>query len=282
MTHVYASLAEFKDFLREQGSASLGSNNDASMLTVLESASRRVDVFCNRGTGFGPVTAVRKYDGEYGLNLWFGADLASLTSVSIRPTTGAAGVAATVETDFYLMSGVTYGDPPYRQMVFHQQGSVSRFGYGYRVTEITGTWGYPTLTRTLVPTTAEALDNSEQAIDVSALTGISPGMTLLIESEQVYVSSMVDSTTKTLNVDRGVNGTTAAAHDTAKAISRIVYDSRVMDATMRIALRRWRARDAGADGMDGGGQVGVIVPREGEDLILERTIGSLRLWEHPF
>jgi hypothetical protein len=29
--------------------------------------------------------------------------------------------------------------------------------------------------------------------------------------------------------------------------------------------------------MDGGGQVGVIAPREGEDLILRRTIGHLRL-----
>jgi len=44
-----------------------------------------------------------------------------------------------------------------------------------------------------------------------------------------------------------------------------------------VALRRWRARDAGADGMDGGGQVGVIAPREGEDLILLRTIGHLRI-----
>ena len=46
--HVYACLAEFKDFMREQGSTSLGSNQDATMLSVLESASRRIDEFCQR------------------------------------------------------------------------------------------------------------------------------------------------------------------------------------------------------------------------------------------
>ena len=47
--------------------------------------------------------------------------------------------------------------------------------------------------------------------------------------------------------------------------------------TLRLWGRRWAARTAGADGMDGGGNVGVISPRESEDTILRRTVGHLRL-----
>jgi hypothetical protein len=275
--HVYASLSEFKDFLREQGSTSLGTNQDATMLGVLESASRRIDEFCGRGSGFGPATAIRKYDGDGGCELSFAADLATSTpTITCATATGGTGVAVTVETDYYLRSGSGgYSGPPWREMVFH---SGSRFGAGYRVTSVSGTWGYPVITRDLAVTTAEALDATEQVVDVSALTGISPGMTLLCESEQLYVSATTDAVQDTITVDRGCNGTTAATHDTAKTLQRIIYNAAVVDACNRVALRRWRARDAGADGMDGGGQVGVIAPREGEDLILLRTVGHLKIW----
>lgn len=280
MGHVYASLAEFKNFLREQGEATLGTNNDATMLAGLESVSRRIDAWAARGpSGFGPRTATNKYDGNGGSVLRFDDDLASVTSVKLRSSTAAATqTTATVETDFYLLrADGSYGDPPYRKLRLHGAGAVTQFGRGYRVTEVAGTWGYPVITRDLLVTTIEALDASEQVIDVSALTGIALGMTLLVESEQVYVSGLTDAATDSITVDRGCNGTTAALHDTGKTLKRIIYDAAVVDACNRVMLRRWRSRDAGADGMDGGGQVGAIAPREGEDLILQRTIGHLRL-----
>jgi hypothetical protein len=276
--HVYACLAEFKNFLREQGETALGSNNDAAMLTTLESVSRRIDEFTGRGSGFGPRTGTNKYDGMGGSELRLNDDLVSVTSITLRAVTrGTVTQTPVADTDYYLVRGDgTYGDPPYRKLVLHGAGSIRVFGTGLKVTEIAGTWGYPAILRDLAPTTSEVLDATEQSIDVSALTGISPGMTLLIESEQVYVSALVDSTTDSITVDRGVNGTTAATHTTGQVIKRYIYTATVVDACNRVALRRWRSRDAGADGFDGGGQVGVIAPREGEDLILQRTIGHLR------
>lgn len=275
--HVYASLAEFKDYSQQNGSAvRVSTADDAVMLTALDSVSRRIDWWCRRGSGFGPVTATRKYDGKGGTELAFGADLATATpTVTVRPSTGAAGTTPVVETDFYLVRGDgTYGDPPYASMVFH---SGKAFGTGRRVTEVAGTWGYPVTLRPLAVTTAEALTTTDTVIDVSALTGISPGMTLLLDSEQVYVTATTAGVPNTITVDRGVNGTTAAAHLTGITPQRYVYTPEVADACKRVALRRWRARDAGADGFDGGGQVGVIAPREGEDLILARSIGHLRI-----
>jgi len=280
--HVYACLAEFKDFMREQGSTSLGSNQDATMLSVLESASRRIDEFCQRslyGTGFGPRVGTNKYDSSGGNCLWLNDDLITTTKVTVRTSTTDAGTDIVADTDYFLQTGSgSYGDPPYRRLVIHDAATtLAGFGSGFRTIDVVGTWSYPYVLRALVPTTAEALDATEQVIDVSTQAGISPGMTLLLDSEQVYVTATTDAAQDTITVDRGVNGTTAATHLTSLAISRIIYTAPAVDACNRVALRRWRSRDAGADGMDGGGQVGSIVPREGEDLILRRTIGHLRL-----
>jgi hypothetical protein len=57
-------------------------------------------------------------------------------------------------------------------------------------------------------------------------------------------------------------------------ITRYVYDASVHTCALRLAEKRWKARDAGADGSDGGGDVGVLSPREGEDLIIRRMLGS--------
>lgn len=273
--HVYASLAEFKDYMQQNGSTVRTSTaDDAVMLTVLESVSRRIDEWCGRGSGFGPRIGIRYFDNCYEPEVFLEDDLSSASA-----TVTLGGSVLTIDDDYDLLTGAgTYGDPPYRRI---RRPMYADFGYGRKRLEIEGTWGYPALTRTLTPTTAEALDDSETEIDVSALTGISPGMTLLLGSEQVYVTATTDSTTDSITVDRGVNGTTAASHLTGLAISRIVYDAAVVDACKRVTLRRWRARDAGADGMDGGGQMGVIAPREGEDLILQRTVGHLRIERVP-
>ena len=68
----------------------------------------------------------------------------------------------------------------------------------------------------------EALDDSETAIDVSdassgnsASQAIIAGMTIRVDDEEMYVSSV---STNTLTVVRGVNYTTAAAHDNSTAV----------------------------------------------------------------
>jgi hypothetical protein len=91
----------------------------------------------------------------------------------------------------------------------------------------------------------------------------------------LYVRVTTDSTTDSLTVVRGVNGTTAATHLTASAIARYVYDPRVRDVALRLFMRRWKARDAGADGTDGGVDIPGQQAREGEKLIIERGLSDL-------
>ena len=274
LRHVYASLAELNDTLTTGGASALtNAGNNARKLEMLDEVSRLIDTRCRRGSGFGPWVGTKQYDGDARAVLWLRADLASLTTLTIRPSQGADAVTATVETDFYL-AGIGGYEVPYRKVVLHGQGSPVTFGTGFRTITVTGSWSYPCRTRLLTATLSEALDTSETGVDISAATEFSAGMTILVDTEQMYITSIA---TTTLTVERGVNGTTAAAHNTASAVTRYVYDPSVNTCALRLAEKRWKARDAGADGTDGGGDVGTVAPREGEDLILRRMLAPVRL-----
>lgn len=282
MAHVYASLDEAKRYAADEGIAwGPGSTNDALALSILVSVSRRIDGWCRRsafGSGFGPRLGTNRYDAEGGTALPFRDDCISLTTVTLRASTASATTSTiAADTDYYLVNQQGQYEPgPYRRLILHGQGTAT-LPSGLRVVESAGSWGYQDVTETLTPTTSEALDDSETVIDVSALGELSPGMTILIGTEQMYVRAVTDSTTDSITVDRGVNGTTAASHLTAAAIVRQVYPGEVTECALRLWGRRWAARSAGADGADGGGQVGISTPRESEDTILRRTIGHLRL-----
>lgn len=274
LRHTYASIAELNDALTSSGSTLLTSSaNNARKLEILEEVSRLIDARAHRGTGFGPWVGALSFDGDGEDTLYMRADLDSLTSLSVASTVGATPTTPTVDTDFYLV-GIGSYQKPYRVITFHGEGTTSLFGTGPKVTVVTGTWTYPYQTRTLTPTIAEALDASETEVDVSGLTGLSAGMTILIDSEQMYVTATTDGVTDSITVERGVNGTTAATHDSGAAITRYVYQPSVHTLALRLAEKRWKARDAGGDGLDGGNDVGTVSLREGEDTIIRRMLGA--------
>lgn len=279
LRHTYGNVAEFNDYLTTSGSTTYtNSANNARKLEWLEEASRLADHKCKRGGGFGPWVGTRYYDADGSDTLYLRRDLASLSAsgLSITSRFGETPVTPTVSTDFYL-AGIGGYEAPYRKIILHGEGTPTIFGSGPRLTSVTGTWSYPYGTLVLSVTTAEALDDSETEVDVSGLTGLSAGMTILIGSEQMYVTATTDSTTDSITVERGVNGTTAASHLTGAAITRYVYNRNVRNFTFRIAEKRMKARDAGADGSDGGADVGTLSLREGEDTIVRRMLGPLIL-----
>lgn len=274
LRHVYANVAELNDTLVTGGSTTLtNAANVARKLEILDEVSRLIDARAHRGSGFGPWVGTESYDGDARNVLWLRADLASLTSLSIAAGPGDTPVTPTVNTDFYL-AGLSSYQAPYRKIILHGQGSPTEFGDGLKLTAVTGTWSYPYRTRLLTVTTAEVLDTSETEVDVSGLTGLSPGMTILVDSEQMYVTAITDATTDSVTVERGANGTTAATHITASPITRYIYDPTVHTLALRLAEKRWKSRDAGADGSDGGVDVGSVSLREGEDTIIRRMLGA--------
>lgn len=280
MPHVYATLADLKNYIRDGGASDLGTTNDTLMLATLESVSETIDARMERsafGSGFGPRTGTNKYDGNAGNKLRLRDDLLTVTSVTIRGSTAASATQTPVaDTDYYLLNadGV-YSPGPYRTLLLHLQG-ISAFGTGYRVTDIAGTWGYQNVTTTATATASAIGTTTTTSVTVSAGTEFSAGQTLLIDSEQLYVSAVSGTT---LTVKRGQNGTTAATHSAAAAIAIYQYPSSVRDVCIRLALRRWKARDGGADGMIAGEGIPGAAPREGEETIIRRSLFGLRLKE---
>ncbi len=282
--HTYATLHEAKRYAVDEGIAwGEGSTNDHLALAILESVSRRVDGWTRRsafGSGFGPRLGTNRYDSTGCTSLDFDDDLLSTDSVLSRASTASSTTTAPAEeTDFYLVNNKGQYEPgPYRKAILHGLGNVLAFGSGLRVVEWTGVWGHQDVTVPLVPAAGEAIDDDQTDIEVSALGEISPGMTLLVDDEQMYVRALIDADpTFSITVVRGVNGTTAAEHDDESEMARYIYDPGVTEVTLRLWGKRWAARNSGADGSDGGGDVGFIQPRESEDTILRRTINHLRM-----
>jgi hypothetical protein len=282
MAHTYATLGEFNDYVTSGGSTKFASETAAVValkLSLLETASRRIEAACHRssfGSGFGPRIGINYYDGDGCNELMLRDDLQSLSAFTVAPATGAAGVSPVVTTDYFLAGYPEGYTSPYRKIVLHQMGSPQVFAAGYRTIVATGTWGYPTTLVGTGTTVASGLSVGTTAttFTTSATPLISPGMTLRIESEDLYLTGLSGTTA---TVVRGANGTTAATHADGTAITRHQYDARVHDVCLRIAMRRWKARDAGADGSDGGLDIPGVNIREGEDTIIRRGLTDLIL-----
>lgn len=282
MAHVYCSLAELKNEIMDGGATTLGTTNDTPLLGHLASVSALIDEKMERsafGSGFGPRTGTNKYDGKAGSRLRLRDDLLTVTSVTIRDSTASSSTTAlTADTDYYLLNGDgAYSPGPYRTLLLHLMG-VSSFGYGFRVTDIAGTWGYQNVTVTSSTTMSSGFSSSTTAttFTTSATPLISPGMTLLVGTEQMYLSGLSGTTA---TVVRGVNGTTAAVHADASAIAYYTYPPAVREVCLRLAMRRWKARDAGADGSDSGVSLPGSPIRENEETIIRRGLTGLRLKE---
>lgn len=285
MAHAYASIADANEFMVSNGASVLTSESAAIIarkLLLLESVSRVIDARMERsefGSGFGPRTGTNRYDGSGGSVLRLRDDLLSATSITIRPSTASATTSTpTVDTDYYgLDENGGYGTP-YRKLLLHGQGTVTAFGSGHRVTDVAGSWGYSDERYTSTTTVASGLasDAAATTFVTSASPTISPGHTLLIGTEQLYVTGLSGTTA---TVVRGANGTTAAVHTNSSAIAVYRYPRAVVDVALRLYLRRWKARDAGADGTDGGGSMPGVTAQEGEDTIIRRGLYGFRLKE---
>jgi hypothetical protein len=273
MSHTYASVTDFKRQLVE-GGTDYGTTNDPELLAVLEGASRRIDAWCNRGpSGFGPRTGTNVYDSDGSARLDLADDLLTFTSGTVAGQTGGTPVAITETTDFYLEP---YNLAQKRRLYVHRLTGVT-IGYGYRIWSIIGKWGYSEERVVATSLANEAMDASETGFDVDSGPEFATGQTLLVDSEQMYVTGIA---TNTLTVVRGANGTTAATHANDAPISVYRYPREVVSATLTLAMRRWRSRQAGLTGEIGGEGSGfaAVGQRDTENSILH-TLDHLRFYE---
>lgn len=124
--------------------------------------------------------------------------------------------------------------------------------------EVVGSWGYfQELAVSASVVGAAGINASATTLPVTTGTNFETLQTILVESEQMYVTAISGNN---LTVERGVNGTTAAAHVSGVAISVYRYPAPIVAAATIQTMRIFKRNDApfGVTGASDFGQSAVI------------------------
>ena len=255
MTNSYVSLDVFKG---EGVMNIVGDGGDGRLLSLLEGVSRMVDRYCNRH--FYVLEATRRFGGDGGGRLLL-SDLVSIDEGGLRTDDDLDGVFETTwgAGDYVLLplnadpvSRGNSGSRPYTSVaVSDSAGSERWWPAGSGTVQIAGQWGWWRHLRRAAGTVERVPDTEATAVAVSDRDGIHAGVTVLVDSEQMYVRSYSGGS---LTVVRGVNGTEAAAHDGGAPVGVVEYPGPVVEAVVLQASRLQR-RMVGAVNPpeDGGG-----------------------------
>lgn len=236
-----------------------GSNQDAALVRLIERVSRGFDHLLERQ--FYALSAVAFFDGDGSPRLHTG-DMISLSEAAVD-LTGALtyGTVLTPSTDYWLTPDNPLPHEPYRGIELNQWSALCRwFPVGRRRVKLTGVWGYSYETEDtgLTGTLSDASDTTITAsADASAI--VFAGDTLVIESEQVTVTSVASTT---ITVARGINGTTAGGH-AGKALLLRRYPRDLEEATLLQVMRLFRQQQTGGAeqfGVDGGMSFSSLYP----------------------
>lgn len=250
MTNAYCDL----DLLKSEGPLGAdGRHHDRRLLSLLEEASRWIDAYCNRR--FYVVAEPRRFAGSGGPDLPV-PELVAVTALETRPHS--AGPPVTWLADDYELHPLDarpnkpWGRPYTRIAVSSNAAGRRVFPRGPGTVVITGRWGFREVIAATGTTLAAAGDGITAAateLTAAAPNILSPGQTLSLGAEQLYITA-TDGATAT--VTRGVNGTTAADHPAAAPISVYRYPGPVTEACLQLAAdwgqRRERSIAAGLTG----------------------------------
>lgn len=187
--------------------------DDALLGMLIEQASRDVDEYCGRH--FYVETATRYFDTGKWWDRFYTDDLLSVSSFTVDAELDDTWTGETwTASDYYLMPDNSW---PKTIVMIAREGDYWLPRNVAKYVKITGSFGYGDGLR------QSPVDSITQTITVGSTTattvtasasGVKAGWTLLVGSEQMFVSSVSGTT---LTCKRGVNGTTAATHSTAAA-----------------------------------------------------------------
>jgi hypothetical protein len=243
------------DLLKSSGALNItGAAIDTRLRLVIEGVSRQIDAYCNRH--FFELSATRKFDSDGGQELLV-PDLVSIDANGLKTddnkdrtfeTTWAATDYLEEPANADPAGGHDLSRPLTRIAVDADSGTKLVWPEGRQTVQIAGKWGFWQRLLTATETLNEELDATETGVDVSTRTDIEAGHTILIDTEQMYVQSY---SANTLTVVRSANGTTAATHSTAAAISIYQYPAPVGEATLLQSARLWKRKDTPLLGVEG-------------------------------
>lgn len=230
-----------------------GSGRDAELLACLDAASREAEGPECAGREFWTCEGVRYFDGRAVVN---GAvlidDCLSVDEFAVdRSRDGGYAEVWTTGSDYVLgpaqrwPKGYIEQLPSAQYALCPERDPVA----GLRLYRASGVWGYGDGqgNRWLVTgITASVAETASNQVTLSATGAVQAGHTLFLGDEQVFVSS-VDNTTGVATVVRGVNATEAAAHD-AVPVRVATYPADVRRNVIWLAVESWQ--QAGRMGLE--------------------------------
>ena len=259
MADVYATVEQAKR-------AAAANRNTAAeaatlWLTHLAAASGEVDARTGREFAARLVTAYLDVpracaENYYGTRLFLPFDVTSITSLKPYSSSPLTYGTAYVENTDYL---AVREDGDDNKPILYLDRLSGTWTAGERSLQLVGYRGYSYEVETTGLTVQnDPLTNSATSLTVVSSADLQAGMTLKLESEQVYVDAVVNNTT--LTIVRAWNGTTAAEHAAATAISRRRYPRAIEEATALRAIDLYRGAPAAFGGSAGGEGSGFSSP----------------------
>lgn len=210
--------------------------DDAIYRRVLESTTELIDNFTNRT--FRTYTGTRIYTPKYSDRLDID-DLLAVTTLKTDEDDAYTYGTTWATTDYALYPfNASVDRRPYTRILTKPNGTQS-FRLADQSVQVIGSWGFWQSLETSASTLNEVLDATETGVDVTAGTDFDVLDTIIIDSEQMYITAIA---TNTLTVVRGVNGTTAATHSSGATIQRYIYPGPVVEACGMQAARVFNRR----------------------------------------
>lgn len=272
---MYNSYADVTTFKSDEYASISTNTEQVSFRQLLESASRHLDRRCLRW--FYVWEGIRYYDGKYGHLIV--DDL--LEVITVKLDLDGDGV---FETTMAPYVAAVYGDYllyplnkfPKQWLELSPNSNHGSFGSDPRSVEIDGWHGYGDgESATPYYTSTQTVQDNPLAagavvLTVTSTANLGAGMTLRIESEQVYIESKTNATTCVIR--RAANGTTAAAHALNTAISIYEYPAPIMQATLVLAMKAWKRKDSAFQDAVGSAETGLVVAYKDEDPFVKGII----------
>lgn len=255
MPHSYLGVASLKSSITL---AAGDTTDDARLRAVLEAVSQQIDDECQRT--FRVYLATVYLTAQRSDRLLLPFDLLELTSLKTDDdgdrTYDETWVVSGASADVDLLP---YDAPmrrePYWELAIAPNGDYSFPVGAQKGVELVVKAGYREDLLTLTATLNEALDATEPGVDLTVVTEVEVAQTILIDSEQMYITALSGNTA---TVERGVNGTTAAAHNLGAAVKLYRYPGPIVEAT-RIQAARINQRVHAPFGVTGSAEFGTVV-----------------------
>ena len=243
---------------------------DNELLANLEEGSREIDRDCDRF--FYIYEGIKYYDGGT-TRVILDDDVYSITSLEVD-TDGSYQYASVFNLGSTTgqVDAFTYplNVTPITRIEANPQGAYGHLAAGYRKSiKITGRFGYgddyPNLPYNAI---GDTVVDAPLAIGATSLTVtkgnlFSAGMTLRIESEQLYVNA--NPTGNTVPIVRACNGTTAASHVATTPIYLYSYPKAITKAVLIYAMRTWKRKESAYQNVVATPELGGFTVWKGDD-----------------